>query len=156
MNDSLRRALPSLRAVRAIVLLGTAIGIAAVFGLVMAYKFIADERARELWSWQTRLGVAVDGHRLVSHWDQVLGEKPGGGQWIVPGISILYYAGDGLFCYSHDYLNMTYIGETMKAMAWKPPPGFNMPPRKPNWSTELPAAWRSLPTAFANDESHHA
>ncbi|HJS30616.1 MAG TPA: HD domain-containing phosphohydrolase, partial [Alphaproteobacteria bacterium] len=61
MNDSLRRALPSLRAVRAIVLLGTGIGIAAVFGLVMAYKFIADERARELWSWQTRLGVAVDG-----------------------------------------------------------------------------------------------
>ncbi|HSE79195.1 MAG TPA: HD domain-containing phosphohydrolase [Alphaproteobacteria bacterium] len=61
MNDSLRRALPSLRAVRAIVLLGSAIGIAAVFGLVMAYKFIADERARELWSWQTRLGVAVDG-----------------------------------------------------------------------------------------------
>ena len=37
-----------------------------------------------------------DGHRLVSHWDQVLGEKPDGGQWIVPGLSILYYAGDGL------------------------------------------------------------
>ncbi len=86
----------------------------------------------------------VDGHRLVSQWDQVLGDKPDGGQWIVPGLSILYYAGDGLFCYSHDYLNMTYIGETLKAMAWKPPPEFNMPPAKPDWSTALPEAWRHL------------
>jgi len=93
----------------------------------------------------------VDGHRLVSHWDQVLGQKPDGGQWIVPGLSILYYARDGLFCYSHDYLNMTYVGETMKAMAWRPPAEFNMPPRKPNWSTDLPVAWRSLPDAFGNE-----
>jgi hypothetical protein len=45
---------------------------------------------------------------------------------------------------------MTYVGEKMKAMAWKPPAGFNMPPRKPDWSTELPIAWRSLPDAFAS------
>ena len=93
----------------------------------------------------------VDGHRLVSHWDQVLGQKPGGGEWTVPGLSILYYAGDGLFCYSHDYLNMTYIGETLKAMAWTPPPEFNMPPRKPDWSTDLPGAWRHLAHAFDTD-----
>ncbi len=91
----------------------------------------------------------VDGHRLVSQWDQVLGRREDGGEWIVPGLSILYYAGDGLFCYSHDYLNMTYIGETLKAMAWQPPPEFNMPPRKPDWSTDLPAAWRHLPDAFS-------
>ena len=90
----------------------------------------------------------VDGHRLVSQWDQVLGQKPDNTDWIVPGVSILYYAGDGLFCYSHDYLNMTAIGETLKAMAWQPPAGFNMPPRKPDWSTSLPAAWRALPHAF--------
>jgi ketosteroid isomerase-like protein len=93
----------------------------------------------------------VDGHRLVSHWDQVLGQKPDGGQWIVPGLSILYYAGDGMFCYSHDYLNMKFVGETMKAMAWQPPPQFNMPPRKPIWSTDLPVAWSSLPDAFGNE-----
>jgi hypothetical protein len=90
----------------------------------------------------------VDGYRVVSQWDQVLGEKPDGGEWTVPGLSILYYACDGLFCYSHDYLNMTCIGETLKAMAWKPPPEFNMPPRKPDWSTDLPAAWRHLAHAF--------
>lgn len=91
----------------------------------------------------------VDGHRLVSHWDQILGTQADGSHWCVPGISILYYAGDGLLCYSHDYLNMTYVGETMKAMAWHPPAGFNMPPRKPDWRTHLPKAWRHLPTAFS-------
>lgn len=88
--------------------------------------------------------IMVDGPRVVSHWDQVLGEKDDGSQWVVPGLSILYYAGDGLFCYSHDYLNMTYIGETLKAMAWQPPAEFNMPPSKPDWSTDLPEKWRHL------------
>ena len=102
------------------------------------------------WSTPERWTMS-DGHRLVSHWDQILGQKIDGSQWAVPGMSILYYAGDGLFCYSHDYLNMTYIGETLKAMQWQPPAEFNMPPRKPDWSTELPEAWRSLPQAFANE-----
>lgn len=89
----------------------------------------------------------VDGNRLISKWDQVMGEKDDGSEWIVPGLSILYYAGNGLFCYSHDYLNMTHVGETMKAMAWKPPAEFNMPPAKPNWSTALPEAWAHLELA---------
>jgi hypothetical protein len=89
-----------------------------------------------------------DGHRLVSHWDQILGDRPDGGQWIVPGISILYYAGDGLFCYSHDYLNMASIHETLKAMQWQPPAEFNLPPAKPDWSTHLPPAWAHLPDVF--------
>jgi len=92
--------------------------------------------------------IMVDGCRLVSQWDQLLGTKDDGSDWIVPGLSILYYAGEGLFCYSHDYLNMTYIGETLKAMAWQPPPEFNMPPRKPNWSTDLPEAWQHLASDF--------
>ena len=99
------------------------------------------------WS-SSEMWTMVDGHRLVSQWDQVLGQKPDGGEWGVPGISILYYAGDGQFCYSHDYLNMTYIGETMKAMQWQPPEGFNMPPRKPDWRTHLPEAWQHLPDVF--------
>jgi ketosteroid isomerase-like protein len=86
----------------------------------------------------------AEGHRVVSQWDQILGEKPGGGEWRVPGLSILYYAGDGLFCYSHDMLNMTHVGETLKAMEWKPTGGFNMPPRRPNRNVALPAAWAHL------------
>jgi ketosteroid isomerase-like protein len=87
----------------------------------------------------------ASGHRLVSQWDQVMGEKEDGTPWMVPGLSILYYAGDGLFCYSHDMLNMTHVGQTMRDMQWKPPAsGFNMPPRQPNRDVSLPAAWAHL------------
>lgn len=86
----------------------------------------------------------VDGPRLLSQWDQVLGHGEDGEPWVVPGLSILYYAGDGLFCYSHDMLNMTHIGETLKAMAWQPPPEANVPPRKPNRDISLPPAWAHL------------
>jgi len=86
----------------------------------------------------------ADGHRLVSQWDQVLGEKEDGTPWMVPGLSILYYVGDGLFCYSHDMLNMTHVGQTMKAMQWKPPATINMPPRHPNRDVSLPKAYAHL------------
>ena len=84
------------------------------------------------------------GHRLVSQWDQILGHREDGSPWTVAGLSILYYAGDGLFCYSHDMLNMTHIGQTLKAMAWQPPPETNRPPRNPNRDISLPAAWAHL------------
>lgn len=109
--------------------------------------FVASMSGLTGYGWSTpERWTMVDGHRLISQWDQVLGTKEDGSEWIVPGLSILYYAGDGLFCYSHDYLNMAFIGETLKAMAWQPPTEFNMPPRKPNWSTELPTAWQHLAT----------
>jgi len=88
--------------------------------------------------------IMVDGHRVVSQWDQVLGDREDGTRWLVPGLSILYYAGDGRFCYSHDMLNMTHVGQTMRAMAWKPPAEFNMPPRHPNRDVSLPKAWAHL------------
>lgn len=86
----------------------------------------------------------VKGPRLVSQWDQILGQSPQGHPLMVAGLSILYYAGEGLFCYSHDMLNMTHIGETMREMGWRPPEGFNMPPRKPNRDITMPAAWAHL------------
>ena len=113
--------------------------------------FVASMAGLTGHGWSTpEMWTMVDGHRLVSQWDQVLGTKPDGSEWRVPGISILYYAGEGQFCYSHDLLNMTYIGETMKAMQWQPPEGFNLPPRKPDWRTHLPDAWQHLPDAFAS------
>ena len=86
----------------------------------------------------------AQGPRLVSQWDQVLGHREDDSPWMVPGLSILYYAGDQLFCYSHDMLNMTHIGQTMRDMGWKPPKGFNMPPRQPNRDVSLPPAWVHL------------
>lgn len=93
--------------------------------------------------------VMTSGHRLISQWDQVLGQRDDGSSWMVPGLSILYYAGDGLFCYSHDMLNMVHIGETMKAMNWQPPPTLNMPPRHPNRDVSLPKAWAHLEVSRA-------
>ena len=86
----------------------------------------------------------AQGPRLVSQWDQVLGHRDDGTPWSVPGLSILYFASDGLFCYSHDMLNMTHIGQTMRDMGWKPPKGFNLPPRQPNRDVSLPPAWAHL------------
>jgi ketosteroid isomerase-like protein len=86
----------------------------------------------------------AEGHRLVSQWDQILGHQDDGTPWAVPGLSILYYVGDGLFCYSLDMLNMTHIGQVMRAMEWRPPAEFNMPPRQPNRDVSLPAAWAHL------------
>ena len=63
-------------------------------------------------------------------------------------MSILYYAGDGLFCYSHDYLNMRYVNEILRESKWVPGPGFNMPPEHPDWRTDLPEAWQHLPGHF--------
>jgi len=88
--------------------------------------------------------IQCEGARVVSQWDQVLGQREDGTPWLVPGLSILYYAGHGRFCYSHDMLNMTHIGETMRAMGWRPPAGFNMPPRQPNRDVSLPPAWAHL------------
>ena len=117
-------------------------------------RFFVDSMAGLTgYGWSTpERWTMVDGHRLVSQWDQVMGTKEDGTQWMVPGLSILYYARDGLFCYSHDYLNMTHIGETLKAMRWQPPAEFNMPPRKPDWSTAMPKAWAGLPAAFDDAE----
>ena len=88
--------------------------------------------------------IMVDGPRVVSQWDQVLGERADGQRWFVPGLSILYYAGSGRFCYSHDMLNMAHVFATMKAMGWKPSLGMNVPPREPNRDVSLPKAWAHL------------
>ena len=88
--------------------------------------------------------IMVDGPRVVSQWDQVLGRRSDGSPWFVPGLSILYYAGDGLFCYSHDMLNMAHVFETMKAMRWRPTAPINMPPPEPDRDVSLPKRWAHL------------
>ena len=88
--------------------------------------------------------IMVEGPRVVSQWDQVLGHKDDGSPWLVAGLSILYYVGDGLFCYSHDMLNMTHIGQTMKTMQWRPPAEMVFPPRTVNRDIRLPSAWAHL------------
>lgn len=88
--------------------------------------------------------IMVEGPRVVSQWDQVMGETADGKPRFVAGLSILYYAGNGLFCYSHDMLNMAHVFEVMKAIGWKPTAAVNMPPREPNRDVSLPKAWAHL------------
>ncbi len=89
------------------------------------------------------------GPRIVSQWDQVLGQRDDGTPWKVAGLSILYYVGDGLFCYSHDMLNMQHVNESLRAMHWQPPASFNMPPREIDRDISLPAAWSHLEASRA-------
>ncbi len=109
-------------------------------------KFFVDSMAGLTGhGWETPENwTMVDGHRLVSQWDQILGRKESGEPWLVPGLSILYYAGDGLFCYSHDMLNMTHIGQTMRDMQWRPPTEMVFPPKVVNRDVSLPEAWAHL------------
>jgi ketosteroid isomerase-like protein len=94
------------------------------------------------YGWETpEHWTMADGHRVVSQWDQVMGRKEDGTPWAVAGLSILYYARDGLFCYSHDMLNMQHVNQMLREMQWKPPAEFSMPPKRPNRDISLPPAW---------------
>jgi hypothetical protein len=94
--------------------------------------------------WSRENWTMCDGARMVSQWDQILGTRDDGTHWFVAGLSILYYAGDGLFCYEHQMVNIAHIDETMKAMNWKPNAALNAPPRHPNRDISLPRAWAHL------------
>jgi SnoaL-like protein len=95
------------------------------------------------WSSRERWTM-VDGPRVVSQWDQILGWKEDRTPWFVPGLSILYYARDGLFCYEHQLIDPVHLGEVMRAMGWKPNAELNAPPANPNRDLSLPRAWAHL------------
>lgn len=105
------------------------------------------------YGWETPENwVMADGHRVVGQWDQVMGRAEDGSPLAVAGLSILYYAGDGLFCYSHDMLNMQHVNQVLRAIEWRPPAEFNMPPKRPNRDISLPKAWAHLdPTRAPRD-----
>ena len=109
-------------------------------------KFFEDSMAGLTgYGWSTPENwTMAEGHRLISQWDQIMGQKEDGTPWLVAGLSILYYASDGLFCYSHDMLNMQHVIDCLRAMQWKPPDSHNVPPRDPNRDVSLPKAWAHL------------
>jgi len=80
----------------------------------------------------------VEGPRVVTGFTQRMGERPGGGFYECPGMSVLYYAGDGRFCYELDLMNMAQVNELLREMGWKPPAHFNFPPPNPDRDDSLP------------------
>ena len=95
----------------------------------------------------------VDGHRVVTMFEQRIGPAADGSKHTQPGLSILYYAGDGKFCYEFDMMNMAHISEDLRAMQWRPQGEFHMPPEQPVRDWSLPAAWRHLETQPATPRS---
>jgi hypothetical protein len=93
----------------------------------------------------------VDGPRVVSQWDQILGTKDDGSHWFVPCLSILYYAADGLFCYEYQMVNIGHISQVMQEMGWVPNADLNPPPDTPNRDASLPVAWAHLEPSLQPD-----
>ena len=76
--------------------------------------------------------TGVEGDRLVSIWQNRLpGTRPDGSFYQATGVSILTYAGDGLFASEEDILNMTHVIELIVESGWKPGPGAKPPPPNP-------------------------
>jgi ketosteroid isomerase-like protein len=76
--------------------------------------------------------TAIEGDRLVSLWQNRLpGARPDGRPWQALGVSVLRYAGKGLFASEEDVLNMVHVIELIRESGWKPGPGFTPPPAKP-------------------------
>ncbi|MFP6665370.1 MAG: nuclear transport factor 2 family protein [Deltaproteobacteria bacterium] len=75
------------------------------------------------------LWTMVEGTRLVSAWmNRLPGQRADGTFYEVPGLSVMEYAGDGLFASEYDHLNMVHVFEVMQESGWKPTGKLNIPP----------------------------
>ena len=92
---------------------------------------LEDWKFPEVWT-------QVEGRRDVTMWMQKMGKREDGSDWECPGISVLYYAGDGKFCYEMDLMNMEQVMEIIRDMGWKPPKNFTFPPSSPPRDLALP------------------
>jgi hypothetical protein len=85
----------------------------------------------EGWSFP-REWTEVQGDRLVSIWQNRLpGARADGSFYQATGVSIMTYAGGGLFVSEEDVLNMAHVMELIRESGWKPGPGAKPPPREP-------------------------
>jgi hypothetical protein len=115
-----------------------------VEGLDNVRRFWTESMAGlEDWSFP-EVWTMVEGNRLVTMWWQRMGEQEDGSPIECPGLSILYYAGDGRFCYELDMLNMAHVNEILREMNWVPPSNLNMPPAKVNRDISLPPGREDL------------
>lgn len=74
----------------------------------------------------------VDGDRVVTFWwNRLPGTGPDGAPYQAPAFSVLHYAGDGLFDYELDLVNMAEVGELFVASGWTPGPTMAFPGPNP-------------------------
>ncbi|MBX3314734.1 MAG: nuclear transport factor 2 family protein [Actinobacteria bacterium] len=77
---------------------------------------------------------AADGPRVMVKWRQIFpgATKADGRPYEQSAVTTLIYAGDGLFSYEEDLMNMAHCVEDITASGWMPGDGFNMPPASPD------------------------
>ncbi len=98
-------------------------------------KFLVESMSGlENWAFP-REWTAIEGDRVVSAWQNRLpGQRADGTPYQVLGISVLEYAGDGLFRSEIDVLNMVEVTELIRESGWRPGRGFTAPPQQPRRS----------------------
>jgi ketosteroid isomerase-like protein len=75
----------------------------------------------------------VDGDRVVTFWwNRLPGTGPDGTPYQAPAFSVLHYAGNGLFDYELDLVNMAEVGELAGSSGWMPGPEMAFPGMNPN------------------------
>ena len=75
----------------------------------------------------------VDGDRLVTFWwNRLAGNRADGTPFQAPAFSVLHYAGDGLFDYELDLMNIAEVGELLVESAWAPSAGMLVPEPRPD------------------------
>jgi ketosteroid isomerase-like protein len=75
----------------------------------------------------------VDGDRLVTYWwNRLPGTRADGSAYQAPAFSLLHYAGDGLFDYELDVLNIAEVGDLVVESAWVPGAGMSIPGAHPD------------------------
>lgn len=74
--------------------------------------------------------AAIDGDDVLLKWRQVVSGLPGG-DCEHTGVTILRYAGGGLFSFEEDLMNVAVVGADLLNAGWVPGPGFTMPPADP-------------------------
>ena len=94
--------------------------------------------------WSRENWTMHHGHRVVSQWDQVVGTRTDGSDAAVPCLSILYYAGEGLFCYEYQMVNVAQIQAALRDVGWQPSAEMNAPPEHPDYDASLPPRWAHL------------
>ncbi|CAB4727113.1 MAG: nuclear transport factor 2 family protein [Actinobacteria bacterium] len=93
--------------------------IAAFFDMSMA--------GLEGWSFPEEW-TTVDGDRVVTFWwNRLPGTRADGTAYQAPAFSVLHYAGDGLFDYELDLMNIVEVGELLGESGWLPPQEMSLP-----------------------------
>ena len=74
----------------------------------------------------------VEGDRLVSFWWNRLPGPGAAHTRQVPAFTVMHHAGDGLFDYELDVMDIAHVGELVAQTGWQPGPGATFPTEPPN------------------------